>query len=65
MCNTNCLEGMECPSCGSFGGFSIVVTCFAYVTDDGAEDYASPSWDSDSICECGECGYDGHVKDFQ
>ena len=65
--NTNCLEGMKCPRCGSLEPFKIEVTTLIQFTDDG-EDLGKGSdqeWDDKSYCECCECIFHGTVKDFK
>ena len=65
--NTNCLEGMACPECGSFGPFKISVTQagIVLVYDDGTEDIDSDGidWDDNSRCEC-LCGHVATVGEF-
>lgn len=64
--NENCLEGMKCPKCGSFGPFNILVTQTGWtsVSDDGT-DYidGDTEWDNASPCECG-CGHSATVAEF-
>jgi hypothetical protein len=65
MANTNCLEGMMCPECGSEEPFRIVVTMTVLMYDAGSEDDpmgGDQEW-GDS-CECHACGHAGTVKDF-
>ena len=35
--NTNCLEGLRCPECGSYAPFGIGTFSSAVVYDDGIE----------------------------
>ena len=51
----NCLEGMRCPNCGSYGPFLIEIKTTALVCDDGIEEYGDAEWDADSWCTCQEC----------
>lgn len=62
--NTNCLEGMRCPLCGSYGGFTIAVGTYVDVTDDGCEQIGDTEWSEMSFCRCHECQHDGTVKTF-
>ena len=69
--NNNCLEGIACPSCNSFGPFDIAVRMVQRVHDDGTEEphggpftYEGPEWDGNSACFCVACEYSGSVKDF-
>ena len=63
--NTNCLEGMQCPKCESFGPFNIRISQIAEVNDDGVEDaHGDNEWDDESYCQCIECGESGTVKEF-
>ena len=63
--NTNCLLGMRCPKCGSYGPLYIESRVLVKVFDDGTDgtDY-SPEWDDDSYCECSACHYSGKVCNF-
>lgn len=63
--NTNCLEGIHCPGCGSHGYFRILASAWVDVTDEGVEDNDGFEWDNDNACECGECGYSATVGDFR
>lgn len=65
MSNTNCLEGMACPKCGSEGPFKIVITAWALMFDDGIEETDESEWDDESPCICHECNHLGTVKDFE
>ena len=65
--NKNCLEGMQCPECGSEGPFRIRVNVEILMYDDGSTD--SPNgdqeWDDGSWCSCDECEHTGKVKAFR
>ena len=66
--NTNCLEGMQCPKCASFGPFAIVVTVTSEVEmhDDGYDAVCGDSeWGNDSPCRCYNCDYRGEAGDFK
>jgi hypothetical protein len=63
MTNTNILEGMHCPQCGSDGPFKISATSLFTVYDDGT-DHEDVEWDDDSSCACDTCDHSGTVKDF-
>jgi hypothetical protein len=63
--NTNCLEGMKCPKCESFGPFVIRARVSVTVTDDGTEDDGEGyEWDSSDPCECKACNHNGTVASF-
>ena len=62
--NTNCLEGIQCPECGSFGPFSIGTYSSAIVHDDGITETSEHEWDKDSPIVCRLCDADGGVGDF-
>ena len=65
-CNTNCLEGMRCPRCGSYEPFTIYgVTGNAVVYDDGTEEVVGIEWKEDTECKCGRCEFDGLVREFK
>ena len=57
--NENCLEGMRCPSCGSEGPFTIVVTALSEVSDDGTENFADVDWGDGSRIWCQDCEWNG------
>lgn len=65
MANTNCLEGMKCPECGSEGPFEIAASARFEVSDEGTGDYQDVEWDRHSVCVCKECGYSGQVFNFE
>lgn len=65
--NENCLEGMRCPECGSFGPFKILASKsgMVEVSDDGTDDIqGNTEWDDDSTCECCECDHLSTVRKF-
>ena len=66
--NENCLEGMKCPECESFGPFKIEATKVGMVTvyDDGTEDdhEGDMKWKDSSPCECTDCGHEATVAEF-
>jgi hypothetical protein len=65
MANTGCLEGMQCPQCGSDGPFRIACQVLVLMGDEGTEDDLSGSeWEDNSLCECDECDHSGTVKDY-
>ncbi len=64
MSNTNCLDGLRCPECGSFGPFKITTRCVAVVYDDGIDETHDHEWDSNSPILCDECDHAGDVGDF-
>jgi len=63
--NTNCLDGMRCPECGSCKPFDIVVGCIARTFDSGVEHTWDFDWSRESSCTCVVCGHHGQVKDFK
>ncbi|MDD3575456.1 MAG: hypothetical protein PHT38_01060 [Halothiobacillus sp.] len=62
--NTNCLENMACPKCGSTGPYMISCECVAEVDDNGIIETRGSEWTSDSSCTCKKCGHDAKVRDF-
>jgi len=65
--NTNCLEGMSCPKCGSRGPFFIAATVMVKVTDEGSEPIdGNHEWHDDTHATCGdhECAFAGTVLNF-
>ena len=64
MSNTNCLDGMQCPKCGSEGPFWIDATARFLVSDDGTEEYQDVAWQSRNGCECAACQHRGVAVDF-
>lgn len=65
MANENCLAGLRCPKCGSYGPFGIAITTWAAnVTDEGFSDVGDAEWDRDSIIRCETCNEVATVADF-
>lgn len=65
MTNSNCLEGMACPICGSEGPFEIAIDTVYLVDDEGTQEQLGDStWDNDSYCGCRECSHSAKVSDF-
>lgn len=62
--NSNCLEGIECPKCGSLGPFKIQVQGWALVSDDGSDDVRELEWDAESAIWCPNCYQRGTVAEF-
>jgi hypothetical protein len=65
MANSNCLEGLRCPHCGSYEPFSIEGTVSAKVYDDGVDESKCFEWNDDSQIVCHDCGRDGLVREFK
>jgi hypothetical protein len=63
--NTNCLDGMKCPKCGSPEPFGIQVRMMVTVSDDGTEDYANSEWEDTSYCKCRTCCFHAIAGDFR
>ena len=66
--NTNCLVGMQCPKCQSYGPFHIVVTEMVKMSDDGSEQVGGDQeWGDESHATCGDhdCAFTGTVADFR
>jgi hypothetical protein len=61
--NTNCLAGMQCPSCKSDGPFKIAATALFTIHDDGTGEFGDVEYDGGSYCECPQCDFDGIVDD--
>ena len=63
--NINCLEGMQCPKCGSFGPFEIAALLTVRVTDDGSEvPPQDHDWHDDSPAVCVACLFTARVAHF-
>jgi hypothetical protein len=63
--NTNCLEGMRCPSCGSYGPFQMEANIVVLVSDEGTQDAGGDyEWDLDHSCKCEECSHAATIGDF-
>jgi len=66
MTNTNCLEGMSCPDCGSEEPFRIQAEVTVKMYDSGSDNVDGDiTWSGDNTCTCVECGYLGPVVDFR
>ena len=64
MSNENCLAGMRCPKCGSYGSFGISVSGWADVSDDGTGLVDEIGWDRNSMCQCNACKHTDIVGNF-
>lgn len=65
MPNTNCLENIRCPECGSDEAFWITATSEFLHFDAGPEVHdGDVIWDNDSIIRCRACNHAGLVSDF-
>jgi len=65
MSNSNCLQGLACPSCGNDSMLTIEARVLAVVTDDGAETFGDMEWNARSYAECPECGHQETLAAFQ
>lgn len=66
MPNSNCLEGMACPVCGSEGPFEIAYDAVHLVYDYGIHGILSElEFDNASYCGCRGCSHSGVVGNFQ
>lgn len=64
--NSNCLEGMQCVNCKSYGPFRIEITTVMIVHDDGVgESVSDTEWNDESFCQCSECDNAGPVSTFR
>lgn len=64
--NVNCLDGKQCPKCGSFGPIEVMVSTRVLLYDDGS-DYAQDGaieYDNESPATCPDCHYEGRFGDF-
>lgn len=59
--NSNCLEGMSCPSCGQSERFDITATSVFRFVDSGTEDHGDVEFRQDSPISCPECEWKGWV----
>ena len=65
MKNDNCLNGIECPMCGSEEAFLIEIRTMAEVTDEGVGDLEGDNeWDDRSYIQCKCCDHGGVVRGF-
>ncbi len=62
--NVNCLQGLACPNCGSFGPFAIDCKAFFDVSDDGTDNARDVRWDEYSTTVCQACDFTGKLKMF-
>ena len=67
MTNTNCLQGMRCPKCGSEGPVSVEISAVVLMHDDGFDNstISDTAWELDSFCQCGQCGFTADVLAFK
>jgi uncharacterized CHY-type Zn-finger protein len=64
MPNENCLSGMRCPKCKSYGPFIIAADVWAEVTDEGVEEYTDCEWNETRACICRACSHQATVNEF-
>ena len=66
--NTNMLEGMKCPKCGSEGPFRIVIEATALIFDEGVDtdEVEWVSWHKHSGCQCAnlDCEFMSTAENF-
>jgi DNA-directed RNA polymerase subunit RPC12/RpoP len=67
--NENCLQGIRCPNCGSYGDFWIrgaTITADVLMSDDGTVETENENtdWTPLTEMECVECGHSGPAKEF-
>ena len=62
--NTNCLENIRCPDCGSLEPFQILSSCVATWTDDGVLNPKEFSRHPDGFISCNKCSHSGLVSEF-
>jgi hypothetical protein len=66
MTNTNCLEGIRCPSCGHEDDFRIEARIMIFVADNGTDDESGQyAWDGESPCWFAGCAHEGKIKYFE
>jgi hypothetical protein len=62
--NTNCLKGLACPKCGSFGPFSIDCQAYFDVSDDGTDNARDVRWNKKSQTVCQACDFTAKLEAF-
>lgn len=62
--NSNCLEGMQCPKCGSLEPFAIEVSTVTLMYDDGSDGCRDMDFGDGSYCRCNMCDFEGVVENF-
>lgn len=64
--NVNCLEGKQCPNCGSYGPFEVAATVWVLLRDSGTDDAedGSVEFGDDAPARCCECDHKGVFGDF-
>ena len=62
--NTNCLAGLRCPKCQSYGPYRIACTTYVRMFDDGSDSSTGVDWSPESQCRCSECNHAATVQDF-
>jgi hypothetical protein len=61
MSNTNCLEGMKCPTCGNEDDIHIAAKSWFHMTDDGTDDFEDVEYDDNTPARCPRCDWHGVV----
>jgi hypothetical protein len=70
--NTNCLEGLRCPTCLQEDKLLVRTTSWVAMTDDGTDPYDDDlkylgeiEWDDDTMTGCPQCGHKGVMGEFR
>jgi len=65
-CNTNLLDGMRCPRCGSYEPFAMSgIIVEAVVYDKCTEGLTEIEWYDEVWCQCGACDFPAVVGSFR
>jgi hypothetical protein len=65
MSNTNCMDGLRCPTCKQEDELRVECIVVCKVTDDGSEAFGDLDFTDESCCHCPACEHEGTVKDFR
>ncbi len=67
--NSNCLDGIRCPSCGYEDNFyiDVVIETTVYMSDDGhdTDEPMHTMWGDNSRIVCGACAREGQAREFR
>ena len=63
--NEECLKGMQCTKCKSYGPFDIDIIGSAEVSDAGPNRIYDIDWKDEASCICMDCGHAATVIDFK
>lgn len=62
--NSNVLQNIACPECGSRSEFAIEYNSIGVFGDDGCADGGDNEFAKNNYCRCEECDHEGEIHKF-